>query len=327
MDNQRSNVVLIDWLSFTTTLYCAEELIDVLGLNGLSWETTFGTRGYQNRYYFDGISIHFNGGVNMGVWCEMSGQGCRAFESFGDGNFNKLFELILAQNKQFHITRIDIAYDDYDGILDITTLSRHTLNKHFRSKWNYNEVIQSTNGISIQVGSSKSDSLVRIYDKLSERLSKIRNDKEKEKVKDAIPHWIRVELQLRDDRAKEFIRYIVADEKPIGQVYSGVVRNYLEYGSFYTSKNGTEKFKTYSYWEKFLSHSEKLTLFVTPGVDYNLSNCINYVTNCAGNAVDCLMKIYGLEAFKKLIDKRSVEQNPKYQDLINKYNSKKKGCL
>lgn len=226
----RENVILIDWLSFTTTKYCPEELIEAFGLNGVSWQLTFGTRGYQSRYYFSGISIQF--------------------------------------------------------------------------------------------GSQKSDALIRIYDKLAERLSKIRNETEKEKVKNAIPQWLRIELQLRDERAYNFIRYMILDKLPIGEVYSGVVRNYLEFGSFYLNKDNKKVFKPYSYWNEFLSNSEKLKLFVSPVQDYNLENCVNYVQNCAGNAVACLMEIYG-KHFEKLIERRKIAPNPKYQEIINKYNNKK----
>lgn len=319
----RENVILIDWLSFTTTKYCPEELIEAFGLNGVSWQLTFGTRGYQSRYYFSGISIHFGGSqANMGCWFECSGQGCRAFESYSSLDFSQVFESILSEPEYFHITRLDIAYDDYTKTLDIQTLSRHTLNKHYRSKFDYNEVIQSTNGISIQFGSQKSDALIRIYDKLAERLSKIRNETEKEKVKNAIPQWLRIELQLRDERAYNFIRYMILDKLPIGEVYSGVVRNYLEFGSFYLNKDNKKVFKPYSYWNEFLSNSEKLKLFVSPGQDYNLENCVNYVQNCAGNAVACLMEIYG-KHFEKLIERRKIAPNPKYQEIINKYNNKK----
>ena len=34
----------------------------------------------MDRKYFGNISIHYNSREDMGVWCEMSGQGCRNFE-------------------------------------------------------------------------------------------------------------------------------------------------------------------------------------------------------------------------------------------------------
>lgn len=47
---------------------------------------------------------------DMGVWCEMSGQGCRTFESFSSRSWESLFSWIAAQ--ELKITRLDVAFDD-----------------------------------------------------------------------------------------------------------------------------------------------------------------------------------------------------------------------
>ncbi len=75
--NIQENVVLYDWLSFTSKNHTPEQLIAALGLSHCPWTDTKGARGYQDRLYFGAISIHYNGREDMGVWCEMSGQGCR----------------------------------------------------------------------------------------------------------------------------------------------------------------------------------------------------------------------------------------------------------
>ena len=104
------NLIIYDWLSFTSKLHDPLLIVDVLGLSHVPWETIKGARGYQDRLYFNCISIHFNGRDDMGVWCEMSGQGCRAFEtlsSLQDG-WETLFETIAQQ--KMNITRLDVAY-------------------------------------------------------------------------------------------------------------------------------------------------------------------------------------------------------------------------
>ena len=75
------NLILYDWLSFTCKKRDPYYFVDLLGLSKVPWELTKGARGYKDRLYFNCISIHFNGRDDMGIWCEMSGQGCRAFES------------------------------------------------------------------------------------------------------------------------------------------------------------------------------------------------------------------------------------------------------
>ena len=71
--------------------------------------------------------------------------------------------------------------------------------------------MRSSGGTSCQIGSPKSKVLVRIYDKAAERgLADGR-------------HWVRVELQLRDKRAEEFLKIPMC----IGKAFAGVLLNYL----------------------------------------------------------------------------------------------------
>ncbi|MDD2956725.1 MAG: hypothetical protein PHD67_10530, partial [Oscillospiraceae bacterium] len=88
------NIVLYDWLSFTSKIHSPDELIAALGLSHVSWTVTKGARGYQDRKYFSCISIHYNGRSDMGVWVEMSGQGCRTFESLSPVGWDNLFNFI-----------------------------------------------------------------------------------------------------------------------------------------------------------------------------------------------------------------------------------------
>ena len=85
------NIVLYDWLSFTSKNHTPEELIDAMGLSHVNWTVTKGARGYRDRKYFSCISVHYNGRPDMGVWVEMSGQGCRTFESLSAVGWEDLF--------------------------------------------------------------------------------------------------------------------------------------------------------------------------------------------------------------------------------------------
>lgn len=111
------NIVLFDWLSFTTKIHSVSDVIDIIGMGSVPWETIKGAHGYKERLYFNGVNIFFNGRDDMGVWCEMSGQGCRAFESIGSGDYEYIFGLV--KYGDLHITRLDVAFDDHTGLLDI----------------------------------------------------------------------------------------------------------------------------------------------------------------------------------------------------------------
>ena len=320
---QRENTVLIDWLSITSKTMFPQDFMSLLGM-AEGWQQLRGVRGYAFRYYRDSISIHFGG--REGIWLEMSGQGCRAFETYGRGDYDVLFDAVMAAPEDMNITRLDVAYDDYDGILDIDRVCDDTRNGKYRSKADYWEVLESSKGKSCLVGSPQSLVLVRIYDKLAERLSKIHDSLERDKIISAIPHWVRCEMQLRDERAREFVKYIrccdpvteVAEQLTLGQAFSGVLRSYLEYGYGVPARDNPKKivWHTFSYWQKLLNTTEALSVYRKPGIDYNLARCENYIANIAGNAVDCLLKIKGVDGFLKMIDNRQIHSNPKYYELI-----------
>lgn len=88
------NIVIYDWLSFTSKRHSPDEIISILGLSHVPWVESKGARGYRSRKYFSCISIHYDGRDDMGVWCEMSGQGCRTFETLSKVKWDRLFKTI-----------------------------------------------------------------------------------------------------------------------------------------------------------------------------------------------------------------------------------------
>ena len=154
--NIKENVVLYDWLSFTSKQHTPEEIIDALGLSHCPWTETKGARGYMDRKYFGCISIHYNGRDDMGVWCEMSGQGCRNFEDLTTlpNKWDDLFAFI--HGNALHMTRLDVAYDDHIGILDIDRVAQDTQDQHYISRMNWWEVVRSCKGTSVFIGSPQS---------------------------------------------------------------------------------------------------------------------------------------------------------------------------
>lgn len=72
------NLVLYDWVSITSKIHTPEQIISLIGMDSVTWETIKGAHGYRDRLYWNCISIHFNGSPDQGVWLEMSGQGFKA---------------------------------------------------------------------------------------------------------------------------------------------------------------------------------------------------------------------------------------------------------
>lgn len=242
------NIILYDWLSFTCKTDDVQFIIDILGLKHVPWENIKGARGYQDRLYFNCISIHFNGRADMGVWCEMSGQGCRAFEELTshEDKWDTLFYLIAEFN--MNITRLDVAYDDHEGLLNIDEIIQDTRQKSYVSKSDYWEIIESSKGQSLQFGSPQSDVLIRVYDKARERNC------------EAGTHWVRCELQMRRERAISFTKLGL----PIGKSYCGVVINYLRFVIPDDLDSNKWRWPIKPYWGDFLENADRISIYEAP---------------------------------------------------------------
>ena len=293
------NIVLYDYLSFTSKRHMPEELIEVLGLGQCPWSVIRGARGYQDRKYFSCISIHYNGRADMGVWVEMTGQGCRTFETLSTVGWECLFQFIRGNG--LNITRMDVAYDDHTGILDINSIAFDTMKQNYISKSNWYKVEISSEGISSYVGSPKSKVRVRMYDKAAER-------------KKFGEHWVRCELQLRDERAIKFNELNL----PIGQAFTGVLLNYLRYVEP-SSDTNKWRWPMKAYWRNLVEDAERISIYQAPGMEYNEEAIKHYVVNQAGNAVDACIRMYGIESFQEMIANRDIARNPHYDQVVQKH--------
>ena len=298
----KENIVLYDWLSFTDKEMSPDEAASLLGLSHVPWSDTRGAHGYQSRKYYNGISIHYNGRDDMGLWVEMSGQGCRCFESYSDLEWSQLFSRIVQRN--CNVTRLDVAFDDHTGLLDIKQVVKDTQDGNWVSRSNYWETILSSKGSTVQIGSPQSKVLVRIYDKAAERNCP------------AGEHWVRVELQLRDDRAS---RFMMLEDLTIGEAFSGVLLNYLRYVVPDPGDDNRWRWDMTDYWINLLEILTPISIFSRPGVEYNLQRCESYVFDQAGNAIDCYIKCVGINEFLRKLHSREVASNPKYDQLVKMY--------
>lgn len=312
------NVILFDWL----TVSCKEEdpwyWVSLLHMEEAGWSSMEkGRHGYRNGLYFGSISIYYDGNPGMGICLDMSGQGCRSFEEYGSGDFVGLFQLFLQDNK-FHITRLDVAFDDHTGILNIRQLFRDSdeqkqdEGQHFVSRfrvWDIHKKFRNGRpGASVVHGSEQSDVLIRIYDKAAER---------------GLPdtqHWIRVELQLRRERATQFAA--AASSYPIGELFRGVLVNYVRYVDDPGTDSNRWRWPMKPYWADLIDRVGRISLFVKPGVEYNIRQLDHYVFDQAVNAIGASIDIYGAPFFMEQIRSRRRD-NPKYRRLIDQYGQKK----
>lgn len=305
------NKILIDWLSFTSKEHSVSSMIDMLGLTGCKFTETYGMQGYQNRMMFDGISIHYNSCRCEGVWVEMSGQGCRAFETYCEyeDGFLYLFEYFKEYPDEYHVTRLDVAYDDFHEVIPLKSFVRDVLNKNYVSRFKDESMTVTCSagkvGYTINCGSRRSDMMFRIYDKAYERGYR---------GEEHFP-WTRFEIQMRNDRALNFIQKL--DEENLGTLFGGVILNYFRIVKPDKNDSNRRRWPMKKWFSNFIGYVDKISLFTKCETDYNLAKCEDNVYRRNGGAIDALIEIKGVELFLKELQERKPQRSPKYIQLVN----------
>ena len=305
------NRFIFDWVSFSFRGLSISELIDRLGLAGCPWEIMTSGNGYTHRHFFNQISISFcedMSHVNGFYLLEMSGQGCRAFETYGTGDYDFLFDLVRGEfskdvsDRNFRLTRLDVAYDDVNGSLDIDQICDKTRLGHFTCRMKTYQVIYGSKGNSVTFGRKGSNAFIRIYDKARERGFTDGR------------HWIRCEVQLRSDAALGFCNKL-SDRDP-WLLYAGILKHYLLFREEDPNDSNKSRWDVSSWWLKFIDYAAAVSLLSRPGVLYNLSKAEKYFFTQPIGTVKTLLKIYGSKKFLDLIKSAPMPNNPKYDQLI-----------
>jgi len=307
----KENLILFDWLTFTSHCDSPESIMTLLGLVDVPWQKMDkGRNGYRCRYFFENISILYDGAENMGVCVDMSGTGCRAFETYSSIKWQDLMDILFHNSGDYNVTRLDMAFDDHTGILDIDELRDDTDDHMYVSRSKTWKVEYGSAGTTIYHGSPRSNMYIRIYDKAAERgLENV--------------HWIRVELQMRDEIAQGFISGLMRN--PVGVQFRGVLHNYLRYVRDPGTDVNMSRWGMADYWSDLLEGIQQIRCWSDPGVEYNEFSLSNFVINQAGNALDCYLRIFGMEDLIRELGQRSVKMSPKYQRLLAKYEHLKRG--
>lgn len=327
----QNNVFLIDWLTVVFHDQTVDDVKRLLGLAGadIPWmDKRVFRHGYPMMTFWNNIVIQWGADreefytsdpdksaadkvrADMGICLDMSGTGCRAFEQYGTGDWLRLLELICHNLGRIHITRLDLAYDDHIGILNIFRIEQDVRDRSYTSKAKFSEIIWSDNqaddiqGLTVQVGSKKSQIMIRIYNKAAERGL------------DHTKHWVRVELQLRDDRAAVAVAEILKLQH-IGRTVSGILRNYCLF-QVPTGDSNKSRWPIADYWDKLLMDMDKISLWISPGEPYNFSKTETHMLEQYGQAFITYYRIHGsLSSFLFAAQNRFPKLKKKYQIAID----------
>lgn len=240
-----NNTITIDYVTFVWDTKTVSEAIHALGLSASTWTTKAGHYPYAHIQRAGNISIAYDNYDERGVFVTLTSQGCREFENNSSIGWTDLFGII--RGGEGHMTRLDIAFDDRTGLLDMQQM------KHDRNAANYRSLLSYTAehrshkenimGMSLYFGAKGSNTNIRIYDKDAERGG-------------LGTHWIRVELQLRDAYADT----VVKSGLSIPCIFSSVLKKYLVFLQPNPTDSNKCRWPVAPYWNTLLEGAQTLTL-------------------------------------------------------------------
>lgn len=333
MDGERKNCIIIDWLTFSHKLFTVQDAIEVLGLAGESWVDECGSNyRYEKRKTFMHMTIHYteknHSAFVPGVCVEMSGQGCREFEEFSSISWCDLLtwlhdesqhEIKIAPSgstyvdclhydhvnqirtvKVAQISRLDLAYDDFEGKLDINVMASETRAFNYTTILKRHKIIEDSEtanpdhvGLSVCFGSKSSNVYFRFYDK---RVERERWD---------LPHWIRAEIQLRAAAAVGALDCICSG-MPIGELHANICNRYIQY-KIPGNDTHKDRWNTAQWWFEFLGSVSEICLFTRKDVEYNKKRMDHYAYKQNHNHTLCELVCDGLgEYLLRLLDYRDA---------------------
>lgn len=257
----------------TSKIHDRQHFIELLGLQDCTFLEMSGRYGWQNRMYYQGISVLY-GGSREDICLELSGTGCRMVEEMSGNTFDWFgflhsFEFDIRVG-DVNISRLDIAGDDHEGILNYRRMAMHCRRRRYicKARWNmWSDGAEQA----IYFGSPASDRRLRIYNKALER--ELTGE-----------HWIRAEMQMRNKNALSFLLNWFR-EKDIGGCYAGVLRDFLRFTETAPEQNNHQRCDTCAWWNKFIGGIGKCPQLYIDSKPYTLFHVQRFLERQASSSL------------------------------------------
>lgn len=253
---------LIDWLRFVVISVDEQAaMLKTVRSEPDDWsELASGHMGYRRCYRNGGLAIYYDHAEEgRGICFDVSGKGCRQLELPGGLVYRNSWEWLLNRlttSPGVHLTRLDVAMDDKQGLVDMEQVSacveEGRVVSRFKTAFRIEKLSLRTGkgfGKTVNFGSRNSDMMIRMYNKAAEQK------------KEADGHWTRVEIEAKDENAMELAKLMVnAPGGEAGAVVAGVLRNYVTFRDRNDRDTNRRRWPICGWWLSFLEHAERLRI-------------------------------------------------------------------
>lgn len=314
-------------------------ILDFLGLTEYAEDFIVlpGKYHYAYCYAYENVRIYESAESrldDMGYMVELSGEGCRFLEaeyqekngtSFSWTDFSQKLIFLTSQGYDLNIARVDYAFDDYDGLLDIDTILKCAENREYVSlfrkidlygggdvmSWAERVSIRNARGFrctgkTIYFGNRRSNAFFRFYDKKIEQLYKHRNDeKEFERIK-KIPHWVRFETEFKNKTANSIFMSMASfnNDNLFSKYLVEVINGYLRFIDI--DDSNASRCTVKKWWSDFLGSAERSSI-TCPGVKKDpVKGAVSWLKNSLAPTLAAMIHRFGSEKFLEML----FEDNP-----------------
>lgn len=340
------NNYLIDWLSFTIQTdingvgkSAVQEFLKKMGLDKLPFlEKETGRHGYNRSMTIQNyINIYYNELkfnefdednadkldriVKMGVHFEFSGQGCRILEQ--EKNWLDWFEIL--DNMAVRYSRLDIALDDFQGLLDFDVLEEKikkgevislSRTRNIDSSLDFKKAEKLDNngnskGKTIYFGNRQSLMMIRFYDK--------KREQEEKKISCPYDFWQRYEIVLKREKATDFINKLKTGVD-FAELYLKVLAGLIRFVDRGADKNKA-RWKTSEFWSDFIKGSEGVKL-KSKNLDPSLDKTIKWIDESVMTSLQLLAevaKLGDLDLLEILKNSKTREKSERQKSMLNEF--------
>nr|WP_281284309.1 replication initiation factor domain-containing protein [Shouchella miscanthi] len=232
-------------------------------------ELESGFYGYIGTFQLDQIKVFYSKpGDSRGILVEMSGKGCRQFETFLKARNKTWFDFFqdcLNLNGKF--SRVDIAIDDRKTYFTVPYLlekvqNGEAISRFRKSDFNGSVSIKdgSNGGTTLYFGSKKSETYLCFYEKNYEQAEKYDIPIED------MDEWNRYELRMKNERAQKAILSLMKTNQFL-DIAMQVVNNYIRFADKDNDKPRS-KWETSQFWQDFIGDFGRLSLLMSPEEEF-----------------------------------------------------------
>jgi phage replication initiation protein len=231
--------------------------------------------------------------------------------------------------------RVDLAYDDFEGDLDMDEMYEMLERGDVVTRWRKALRTSGINlgesekaGDTVSVGARSSQAFLRIYDKKLEQEGKGTDLKN-------IAHWVRVELELKGPKADYFATLMGdspfrEDNQGTGELCTNLLYGLLDFKKRNESETNKSRWKTVGWWSKFLMASDKLMLAM-PKKERSIEKSKKWIATSVSSTLAMIVlsepddkDVSGYDFIIDCISLGSEKMSKEQQNILNLYNEQQK---